>query len=129
MVKVYERTNCHVWTGCKSNGYGRFRLSDRTVYAHRYAWEDANGPIPDGLVMDHYVCSRRACVNPEHVRPVSTRENIIREHPRAYTQHCPRGHAYTPENRYTRKNGSPVCRRCRTEAQREYVARKRSLVA
>lgn len=41
-------TPCVVWDGyIAPNGYGRF---GRHGYAHRRAYEDTNGPIPDGLV-------------------------------------------------------------------------------
>lgn len=41
---------------------------------HRVSWEAANGPIPDGMTVDH-VCRVRRCINPEHLRLMSNLEN------------------------------------------------------
>ena len=59
------------WTGA---GYGQFRVGRRKFYAHRYAWEQTNGPIPAGMVIDH-TCHERSCVNLEHLRSVTRQQN------------------------------------------------------
>ena len=72
---------CWLWTGALSDrGYGAFRIggrSGKTVRAHRWAFEDANGPIPEGLEPDH-LCRVRACVRPDHQEAVTHRENLRR---------------------------------------------------
>ena len=66
---------CIEWTGAKTrDGYGHIRLRGRAVRVHRYAWERVNGPIPDGMVVDH-LCWNRACVNVEHLRLVTQAQN------------------------------------------------------
>lgn len=70
------REGCLVWTGrTTTNGYGSFSLGGRRVRSHRYAWERVNGPIPDGLVIDH-VCHNPLCVNVDHLRLATHSENL-----------------------------------------------------
>jgi len=47
-------------------GYGRRWWKDRPWYSHRRAWVEANGPIPDGMMVCHH-CDRPSCINPEHL--------------------------------------------------------------
>ena len=71
-------TGCILWTAvCDRGGYARMSLGRTMASAHRVAYELANGPIPEGLDIDHK-CRVRSCVNPEHLEPVSHRENIRR---------------------------------------------------
>jgi len=69
--------DCLLWTASTMNGgYGQI-WTGKTMYpAHRFAWEQKHGPIPEGLVVDHkYHCSRLCC-NPEHLRLATTAQNI-----------------------------------------------------
>ena len=67
--------DCLEWTTYKDpKGYGRIRVGDRMVQVHRYAWERVNGPIPDGMWIDH-LCHNRACVNVGHLRLADPTEN------------------------------------------------------
>lgn len=67
--------DCIVWTGALStDGYGHLKVQGRDVKVHRYAWERKNGPIPDGLLIDH-MCWNRACVNVEHLRLANRTQN------------------------------------------------------
>lgn len=110
-------TGCWLWNGkIAPNGYGQFSLGHaRYVSAHRWGYERFRGPIPTGADLDH-TCRRRACVNPDHLEPVSRRENLLRgdtipARHSAKTQ-CPQGHAYTAENTYSYR-GQRHCRTCR----------------
>ena len=72
-------TGCWFWVDtCDQKGYGVIYVDGKPTRAHRYSWEYVNGPVPSGLVLDHYVCDYPGCVNPDHVRPVTTRENVLR---------------------------------------------------
>lgn len=76
------KTPCWVWKlRPYARGYGRYWTTERVWQAHRYSWELHHGPIPDGLDLDH-LCRNRPCVNPDHLEPVTRRENL-RRGPRA----------------------------------------------
>jgi hypothetical protein len=42
--------------------------------AHIWAYEDAVGPVPPGLELDH-LCQNKLCVRPDHLDPVTHTEN------------------------------------------------------
>lgn len=68
-------SGCIVWTGMlDAGGYAQLRVNGRMVPAHRYSWERENGPIPDGLFVDHQ-CHERSCVNAEHLRLATRKQN------------------------------------------------------
>jgi predicted DNA-binding transcriptional regulator AlpA len=76
--KVEPTGFCWEWTAFKDRkGYGRFRVDDRTMQAHRVAYELLVGPIPEGLHLDH-LCRNTSCVNPDHLEPVDLAENVRR---------------------------------------------------
>lgn len=71
-----ERVNgCLLWVGAKTpGGYGAFRQEGTFYYAHRYAWQRANGEIPEGSMIDH-ACHNRACVEIAHLRLATNAQN------------------------------------------------------
>lgn len=74
LSRIEESGSCLVWTGFKNkDGYGQMWVG-ATVRVHRYAWERANGPIPERAVVDH-ICHNPACVKIEHLRLADRREN------------------------------------------------------
>jgi len=118
-IKKVNKTNgCWLWTAAKSDkGYGQFKLNGKASPAHRISYTHFVGTIPDGLHIDH-LCRNRSCVNPDHLEPVSQRENMRRGEIwntsgkyQLKRTHCPRGHEYSDENTYVYKN-SRYCREC-----------------
>lgn len=58
---------CRLHTGCTNERYGTVYLPGvGMVYAHRQAWETANGPIPDGMQVLHH-CDVPLCIEPTHL--------------------------------------------------------------
>jgi len=73
--KVSKGPICWEWTASvDGSGYGQFRSGGRGQRAHRVAFEDAHGPIPEGMLIDH-ICANRRCVNPAHLRLANTGQN------------------------------------------------------
>jgi hypothetical protein len=104
------------WTfvgGLSSRGYGQFYFDGRLHTAHVVAWELTNGPVPDGMQLDH-LCRNRACSNLAHLEPVTGKTNVERSpvHNGAKT-HCPSGHPYAGDNlRIRSTDGARICRAC-----------------
>ena len=68
---------CWPWTGSTSGrGYGRFAI-DGTLkdYAHRVAWELANGPVPKGPQVLHK-CDNPPCCRPDHLFAGTLQDNL-----------------------------------------------------
>lgn len=119
-------TDCHLWTGrINRGGYGQLSLGGRTCLAHRLAYEQAHGPIPAELVVDH-LCRTRHCVNPAHMEIVTQAENLRRGRKFAGLDvHCKHGHPWSDENTTTGSRGQRVCRECNRIKSKAYFARKR----
>jgi hypothetical protein len=114
--KVSRGDGCWLWIAATSTGgYGRIQWGGRVLQAHRVSYELLVGPIPEGLELDH-LCRNRACVNPTHLEPVTTRVNLLRgegmsaRHARATA--CPKGHDLSGDNVRIRPTGGRQCVAC-----------------
>lgn len=120
---------CIEWIGTRyNNGYGAVGIrTHHKQLAHRLAYELANGPIPEGMVVDH-LCRNRACVNASHLEIVTNEENLRRglgfRLRNGMDAKCIHGHDYTPENTYINPN-DPSDRRCRTCARLRQLTRSK----
>lgn len=80
---TFPSTGCWEWVGAKNNnGYGHMTICRTgrpyaTFTIHRALFELHEGPISDGLTLDH-LCMNRPCANPAHLEPVTFIENIRR---------------------------------------------------
>lgn len=121
---------CWDWTGARTEkGYGQFWHAGGMVKAHRFAYEHGVGPIPDGLELDH-LCRNTSCVNPDHLEPVTTTENLRRSRvARVVDVACKRGHPWTDENTYVDAKGRRQCRTCARNRDRARDRRDRRRTA
>lgn len=68
LVGAVDANGCAPWNGRRyRDGYGEFRVSGRSVAAHRVAvWIKTGAPVPEGCVVCH-TCDHPWCVNPDHL--------------------------------------------------------------
>ena len=135
---VEDGSGCHIWTGAlDKRDYGRVAVNRRMRRAARVRYEREVGPIPPGMQLDHSLmperCSRTCC-NPAHLRPTTSRENVLRgigpSAQNARKVHCKRGHTFSrarmdwlsgrPGNgKLKRKGWHRLCQLCINALQRE----------
>ncbi len=137
-VCVGHGGSCWIWLGkVGPGGYGVVRFRGSEQRAHRVAYTLVNGPIPDGLVLDHVLargCTSRLCVNPDHLEAVTIRENILRAPIGPLSKHpgktvCLRGHVYADVGVLRNASGCRTCRACYLERNALRAAERRAVTA
>src|SRR5688500_904159 len=120
---------CILWNaGMHSDGYGTFIIGRKVHKAHRVSYTLEYGRIPEGLELDHtchtrdksckggITCKHRRCVNPQHLEPVTPRENYLRGRSTAKANadktHCKYAHAFTADNIYGASQRRRPCKAC-----------------
>lgn len=131
LAKTIKQGDCLVWIGAKThNGYGLVRRNNKSQLAHRVAYTQVKGAIPDGLTINHK-CQVTLCINPEHLEAMTLQENIALSTKSGVIinrnkTHCIRGHEFTPDNIWyvkTKWNPRRICKQCALLNQRKYQAK------
>lgn len=125
-AKVEPTGFCWNWKGpVLRGGYGNYSTAQQRglpQLAHRLAYTLLIGPIPEGLDLDH-LCRNRLCCNPDHLEPVTRRENVLRgersimhrKRPEWQKEFCKHGH----NDWYTEPSGRRRCGSCRRKVRHE----------
>lgn len=103
--KIQKTDTCWLWVGAKtSQGYGMLKVNrdTKTERVHRIALILEGIHIPDNMVVDH-ICRNRLCVNPKHLRIVSTGTNVLENSEGLAAKnriktHCIHGHEFNEQN-------------------------------
>lgn len=132
-TKIVPAGECWEWVGARNNsgygsvGAGMVGAKRKTMLAHRMSYQHVIGQIPEGLTLDH-LCRNRACVNTDHLEPVTGTENTRRA--AAVKTHCLKGHQLSGENIriQVRSNGwkRRVCIACQRERNNSYMRQARA---
>lgn len=125
-VRVCDKTGCWNWVAARNrDGYGNFCYHSTQVSSHIFIMK-FTGRYEEGLLVDH-VCRNRACCNPDHLRMVTARTNVVENNSspaylNANKTFCNYGHPFNGENTgwSTSISGNPrrVCLACKRERRK-----------
>ncbi len=130
-VRIRTDDECWSWPAQHVGaGYPRVKYKGKNKKVHRIAYELRQGPVPDGLELDH-TCMSVWCWNPDHLEPVTHQENCART-VQSLKTHCLKGHPYDAENTYHTKGSHShtsqrQCRTCNRERKLESYYLERSI--
>ena len=116
-------SDCLLWASfLGTGGYGGFNIKAldgnwKSFQAHRVAFQIAGNKLDRELVLDH-ICKKRNCVNPNHLRQVTPKQNVLFNSDSfvAYNRfktHCPQGHEYSKDNTRLSKTRARYCLACK----------------
>jgi hypothetical protein len=76
-AKANEATGCVEWVGTLwATGYGRFQLRNKSVKAHRVAYELRYAKLPADACVLHR-CDNRKCINADHLFIGTRKDNNL----------------------------------------------------
>jgi hypothetical protein len=118
---INKENNCWEWQGSlDKDGYGYFKIrnkQERKRYrSHRVLYDFFKGITNNSMVIDHE-CKNRKCCNPDHLREISTYENLMSNSNgigsvNSKKTHCKNGHEFTDLNTYVWKK-ERHCKTCK----------------
>ena len=124
-------SGCLLWEGaCADGGYGKVTRGGKQFRVTHLAWEERNGPVPEGLFVLHR-CDVPSCCNVEHLflgtagdnaRDMAAKGRVGGGSPRKLT--CKFGHFLDEETAYIKTNGDRRCRICARDYLRQWYSRK-----
>lgn len=81
MARLLARTTrageCMEWTGRRTkDGYPTTKVDTRHHQVHRLVLQAKHGGRPLGVLQSHHTCANPGCVNPDHLQPVTARDNV-----------------------------------------------------
>lgn len=95
-VEKKGQDDCWEWQGSKNQlGYGKVDFQRKRYKAHRFAWFLTTGHHPQGWLL--HDCDNPSCVNPNHLREGTHKENMAdmvdrRRHWTHNRTHCKNNH-------------------------------------
>jgi len=67
--------NCTSHAVTRTNPYPNILVGDKRIRVAKYMWSKRYGPWPDKMEMLH-ACDNKLCINPDHIRPGTQKENV-----------------------------------------------------
>ncbi|MCD2156028.1 HNH endonuclease [Rhodococcus cerastii] len=110
-----NENNCHIFrlSARDRNGYAVVKIDGKNWYAHRYVFEQKNGPVPAGMEVMHLCKNQRDCINPNHLKAGTHADNMA-QIPEDRKNFCAVGHEQNRTNSYWFAD-SLICKICKAE--------------
>lgn len=95
---------------------------------HRFSYFLQYGPIPAGLTL-HHQCENKRCVNPVHLKALTTSEHSRISNKGRRVTHCPHGHLLAGDNLRLWVNKKNIIKRACRICHRKCVAKRKRALA